>query len=119
MKTRLEFLENARANNTKWTEIDINILLGQAYLYSFETDNELPNFSEVVWQNQIEEILADCKRYGITEFTISSTFSSLINVVARFEELGAKLDGLVKINSIHRDWINGGKEIIPAFKMSI
>ena len=119
MKTRLEFLEKARENNTKWTELDINVLLGQAYLYSHEADNELPNFAEVVWENQIEEILADCKRYGITEFTISSTFSSLINVVARFEELGAKLEGLVKINSIHKDWDTGEKEILPAFKMSI
>ena len=119
MKTRLEFLEKARENNTKWTDLDINALLGQAYLYSFEADNELPNFAEVVWENQIEEILADCKRYGITEFTISSTFSSLINTIARFEELGAKLDGLVRINSIHRDWNTGEKQILPAFKMSV
>lgn len=119
MKTRLEFLEEARRNNEKWTKIEINNLLGQAYFYSLDAGNELPNFAEVIWDDQIEEIIADCKRYGITEFTISSTFSSLITSIAKFEEMGAKLEGIVKIKSIFKSWDTEENEILPAFKMSI
>jgi len=53
------------------------------------------------------------------EFTISSNFSGLIKTIATFEELGAKLDGIVKINSRFTDWKTGEHESIPAFKMSI
>lgn len=119
MKTRLEFLEKAKLDGTKWTDIDMNMLLAQAYFYSREAENEVPNFGEVIWDDQIEEILADCRRYGIKEFTISSTFSSLITSIAKFEEHGAKLEGIVKINSIHKDWETRKHEVIPAFKMNI
>lgn len=117
MKTRLTFLEENKG--VTWKELGINPLLGQAYFYSLEAGNELPNFAEAIWENQIEEILMDCKRYHITEFTISSTFSDLITSIAKFEELGATLEGLVKINSTSKNWDTGEKEILPAFKMSL
>lgn len=119
MKQRIEILEQAIKNNKRWSEIDMNPTFGQAYIYSLESENDLPNFAEVIWDYDIQAIIADCKRYGITEFTISSTFSSLITTIAKLEEMGCKLEGIVKINSRHTDFRTGEKEIIPAFKMSI
>lgn len=43
-----------------------------------EAGNDLPNFAEVIWDDDIETILADCRKLGVREFTISSTFSSLL-----------------------------------------
>ena len=59
----------------------------------------------------------------IAEFTISSTFSSLIITLAEFEKRGCKLEGLVEINSRHDDWKacfegESRKERIPALKIS-
>jgi len=117
MKTRIEALDKAYENHEYYGDIDMNRTLQTAYLYSLEAGNELPNFGDVIWDDDIEAIIADCRKYGITEFTISSTFSSLIQTVATFEESGCKLDGIVKINSRFSDWHTGEKEIIPAFKM--
>ena len=69
--------------------------------------------------------MENCRRFGIKEFTISSTFSSLILTIAELQKKGCKLDGLVEINSRYDDWragLNGSesrKERIPAFKMSL
>ncbi len=118
MKKRIEVLETLdRASN--WAELNMNPTFGYAYLYSLEAGNEFPNFGDVIWDNDIKEIIENCKHFGINEFTISSTFSGLTNVIAQFIEHGCKLDGLVKINSRHKDFITGELEIIPAFKMSL
>jgi hypothetical protein len=42
----------------KWDEIGCHRTLGQAYLYSKEAGNDLPNFAEVIWDDDIETILA-------------------------------------------------------------
>ena len=115
MKYKVEAIESMQ-KETRWTELGIQWTLGQAYLYSKEAGNDLPNFSEVIWDEDIETILADCRRLGIKEFTISSTFSSLITTIARFEELGCQLDGIVKINDRYA-W--GDRKQIPAFKLTV
>ena len=119
MKTRIEILENAAKNGTSYTDLGINPTFGAAYFYSLEAGNDLINFGEVIWDYDIDPILADCRKFGIKEFTISSTFSSLITTIALLEEKGCKLEGLVKIKSRYTDFRTGEKESIPAFKMSI
>ena len=119
MKTRIEILESAAKNGTRYADLDINPTFGAAYFYSLEAGNDLINFGEVIWDYDIDPILADCRKFGIKEFTISSTFSSLITTIALLEEKGCKLEGLVKINSRYTDFRTGEKESIPAFKMSI
>lgn len=118
MKERIEILENL-GRGVSWKELNINPTFGNAYLYSLEVGNEVPNFGDVIWDQDIEAIIENCKRFGITEFTISSTFSGLTNTIAQFIEFGCKLDGIVKINSCYKDYMTGKFEIVPAFKMSI
>lgn len=90
-----------------------------AYRNSHEAEADLLDFSEVVWDTDIEPILADCKKYGITEFTISSTFSSLLDIIAKFIESGCKMDGLVYVKSRHIDIWTREQRIIPALKMTL
>ena len=122
---KIEILEKAAENGTSYKDINLNSTFGAAYFYSEEAGNELINFAEVIWDYDIDEIIENCQRFGITEFTISSTFSSLILTIAEFEKKGCKLQGLVEINSRHNDWnacFEGkpsAKERIPAFKLSL
>ena len=118
MKYTIEAIENAKTG-MKWSDIGVQWTLAQAYLYSKDAGNELPNFAEVIWDDQIEEILADCRRLGVKEFTISSTFSSLIETIARFEELGCTLDGIVRIKERYTHFGSDDRALIPAFKMTI
>ncbi len=122
---KIEILEKAAENGTSYKDINVNSTFGAAYFYSKEAGNELINFAEVIWDYDIDEIIENCQRFGIKEFTISSTFSSLILTIAEFEKKGCKLQGLVEINSRHDDWkacFEGKpsvKERIPAFKLSL
>ena len=124
MMKKIEILEEAATKGTKYSEIDVNPTFGAAYFYSQDAGNDLINFSEVIWDYDIDEILENCRRFEITEFTISSTFSSLIITLAEFEKRGCKLQGLVEINSRHDDWKacfegESRKERIPALKISL
>ena len=124
MMKKIEVLEGAATKGIKYSEIDVNPTFGAAYFYSKEAGNDLINFAEVIWDYDIDEILENCRRFEITEFTISSTFSSLIITLAEFEKRGCKLQGLVEINSRHDDWKacfegESRKERIPALKISL
>ena len=124
MIKKIEILDKARENGTRYSEIGINSTFGAAYFYSMEAGNDLINFDEVIWDRDIDEILENCRRFGIEGFTISSTFSSLITTIAEFQKRGCKLEGLIEINSRFDDWKAGlegesRKERIPAFKISL
>ncbi len=119
---KIEVLEKAVENKMNYKDVDVNQTFGEAYFYSIEAGNDLINFGEVIWDDDIDAILENCRRFGIESFTISSTFSSLIKTIAEFQKKGCKLDGLVEINSRYADWRTGierRKERIPAFKMSL
>lgn len=108
----------------RYSDIGVTPAFGEAYYYSREAGNELINFGEVIWERDIETIIEDCKRFGLNEFTISSTFSSLLITVQRFLDLGCELCGMVTVNSRFDDWklqLEGktGKERIPALKIRI
>ena len=82
---KIEAFENI--DRTKgFEEQNMNSTVYWAYRYAQDAGNELLNFGEVIWDYDIEPILESCKAYGITEFTISSTFSSLIATLAEFEK---------------------------------
>jgi hypothetical protein len=117
--TIIEILDKAAKNGTRFKDIDINPTFEAAYFYSIDAENELINFAEVIWDYDIDPILENCQRLGISEFTISSTFSGLIETIAELQKRGCTLDGLTEINSRYSDWKTGKKQRIPAFKMSI
>lgn len=117
MKYRVKELEITDYSDKTLSEMGIHKELISAYLWSKMAGNEVPNFGDNIWETgveEIEKIVADCKRLGINEITISSTGKDLISKIAMFEKLGAKLDGLVEV----KHW-ESRKKFIPALKMSI
>ncbi|MFR4413814.1 MAG: hypothetical protein ACLT4C_00085 [Butyricicoccus sp.] len=47
------------------------------------------------------------------------TFSSLIETIAKFEELGCTLDGIVKVKERYTHFGSDEHALIPAFKMTV
>lgn len=88
MKEIRTFEEAIEQNARSLKELGINGTLFWAYRTSKETGNELIDFNEVIWDYDIEEIAQTLRANDITEFTISSTFSSLIETLAAFEKQG-------------------------------
>lgn len=121
---RIEFLDKVIKERMDCREAGVTGVFVWAYWYSVQAGNELINFNDVIWDRDIDGIIADCKRFGISEFTISSTFSNLITTIAEFQKRGCVLAGLVEINSTLDDWKKGMegiivKERIPAFKIVV
>lgn len=66
-----------------------------------------------------KDALETMKKYGITEFTFSSTWSSTIEKVWDFEQAGAKMLGMTQVNASNYPNIYGEKDLKPAFIFSI
>nr|DAQ43121.1 MAG TPA: hypothetical protein [Caudoviricetes sp.] len=111
----IKAFEEARNNK----DSKVNRTVFWAYEAAKEAGNDLLDFNEVIWEQDIPEILNTCKEHGISEFTISSTFSSLIATLAEFEKLGCHMAGLTEVNARYTDYRTGEKQIIPAIKMSL
>lgn len=115
---KIEAFENADRNRSLG-EQNINSTVYWAYKNAQEAGNELLDFNEVIWDYDIEPILDTCKNYGITEFTISSTFSSLITTLAEFDKRDCHMAGLTQVKARYTDWKTGEHQLIPAIKMTL
>lgn len=110
----------AARENISLKDAGVNSTLYWAYRISKEeSGNDLIDFNEVIWDHDIKEIADTLRAEGITEFTISSTFSSLIETLAAFEEQGIYMNGLTTVNARYTDWKTGEHARIPAIKMEV
>lgn len=117
---KIEAFENVIANNVKDIRaIGINSTMFWAYMESKDAESDTLNFSEVIWNDDIAPIVEACRENGINEFTISSTFSSLIETLAEFEKMGCKLSGLTTVKTRHTDFRTGEKEVKPAVLLKL
>ena len=99
-------------------KVGINSTMYWAYRNSKEVGNDLIDFRDVIWDEDVAEIAAICDEAEVTEFTISSTFSGLIKTLAEFEKYGFVIDGMVKVKAGHTDWRTNEYAVIPAIKMT-
>lgn len=119
MKT-IELFERAMTEEVEFIkENGINFTLFDVYSQQKRRGNELIDFSEVIWDRDIEPISEFFKAQGITEFTISSTFSSLIAALAGFEKQGFHIAGLTEVKADYTDFTTGEQKIVPAIRMSL
>ena len=115
----IKAFEEAKATGANFKESGINSTMYWAYERSKEAGNDTIDFSEVIWDYDIEPIVKACRTYGIDHITISSTFSGLIATLAEFEKHGCKMDGLTKVKTRYSDWQTGEKQILPAILVRI
>ena len=106
-----------------WRNTKVNETLHFACWHSSIVGNEFPDFDDVIWEEDIESIISDCKLLGIKSFTISGGlcggFQRVIRVIARFMELGCELDGMVKVKACFATCELEEPKWIPALKMTI
>jgi len=115
----IKVFEEAKSSGATFKESGINSTMYWAYERSKEAENDTIDFSEVIWDYDIEPIIESCRAFGITYITISSTFSGLIVTLAEFEKLGCKVDGLTKVKSRNTDWETEEKHTLPAILVRI
>ncbi|MDD4688521.1 MAG: hypothetical protein PHE51_02090 [Eubacteriales bacterium] len=116
---KIEIFEQAIENKVKDLRAEgINPTLFWAYRESIDSGNDKIDFNECIWESEIEDIVNCLRENGIVEFTISSTFASLIETLAAFQRHGYQMAGLTEVNSRHTDVFTGKKTRIPAIKFS-
>ncbi len=115
---KIELFERAIAEQAaSLKDWGINPTLFWAYRNSITAGNDQIDFSETIWDREIGEITGTLKENGISEFTISSTFSSLIPTLAEFAKHGFQMAGLTEVKANHMDFQTNERAVIPAIRM--
>lgn len=115
---KIATFENAIANRVKDIRAEgINATAFWAYRKSIDAGNDLIDFSEVIWDEDVELIAETFKQEGIDEFTISSTFSGLIATLAAFDKSGYKMAGITEVNANYTDWNTNERARVPAIRL--
>lgn len=115
---KIEKLENLD-KKTSLKELGINHTFYWAYRWTLETTNETINFSDVIWEKDVADIVKHCREFKIPYITVSSTFSGLLDVLAEFEKNDCKIGELVKITTSYKDCSTGDFEEKNAIKVII
>ena len=118
MKT-IDKIEKVKNMNVLLEDVGINRTFYWAYIRTQETTNENLDFEDVIWENDVEGIIKNCKEFGLKEITISSRFASLIDILAEFEKQGSKLAGLTQVTSRFYACGTNNYELINAVKIEI
>jgi len=117
---KIELFERAIAEQAaSLKDWGINPTLFWAYRNSITAGNDRIDFSETIWDSDIEEITKTLKENGITGFTISSTFSSLIPTLAEFAKHGFQMAGLTEVKANYTDFQTQERAVIPAIRMEL
>ena len=116
---RIELFEKAIAEKAAGLkDWGINPTLFWAYRNSITAGNDRIDFGEAIWDSEVGEITETLKENGITEFTISSTFSSLIPTLAEFAKHGFQMAGLTEVKANYTDFQTQERAVIPAIQMA-
>ena len=116
---KIELFEKAIAEQAaSLKDWGINPTLFWAYRNSITAGNDRIDFGEVIWDSEVGEIAETLKENGITEFTISSTCSSLIPTLAEFAKHGFQMAGLTEVKANYTDFQTQERAVIPAIQMA-
>ena len=96
----------------------IAIHIWREYQSSREHGNLNLDLSEVIWDEQVPEMVACMKANGIERFTYSATYTEAIKTAWLFQQEGCVLEGFVEINSKYTD-AYGNNEKVPALQFRV
>ena len=92
----------------------VNYTLACAYSESLEAGNQLLNFSGPIFDREISEIVGELLDAGVYSFTISSTFSGLLPLLAKLEDEWWFVQGMTEVRTNYLDFQTGEPALIPA-----
>ena len=110
-------IENARKSQEAFEKAAIQRDLYWGYWNSKEYGNDLIDLDDIKWEKDVPVCVEQMRKFGIEEFTISSTWSGVIEVLELFEKNGVKLVGLATVKG-QPEW-DGTERTKPAFLMKV
>lgn len=115
---RIKKLEQARTIDKCLKNQGINRTFFYAYTKTLDTINESINFSDVVWNDDVKEIISHCKEFNLDYITISNRQAGIEDILTLFENEGCKIE-LTKVRTQFMDYKTKDFEIRNAFKVII
>lgn len=122
MKKHITTIDNILENNLEvdWEDLGFNASFVNAYVESIEAENDRPDFVLGISDDEVDDIIENCRKTGITEFTISREFPEMFEILEEFEKRGCVADGMVRINSrFERDHRTGERKCIFALLVEV
>ena len=83
------------------------------------TKNDLLDFNDNIWESDMDGVTAEIRRIGIKEFTVSSSGTRLLEMLADFEKRGIRVVGFRNIKSGWRNFETDEEETKPAILMKV
>ena len=117
MKT-ISRIEEIKNKAVTLEEVGINRTFYWAYIKTQETINETVNFSDVIWENDVKEIISHCKEFNLDYITISNRQSGIEDILTLFESDGCQIE-LTKVRTSFIDYKTNEPEKRNAFKVII
>ena len=115
-------LEKLHNSGKQWWNVnkdEVNYYVFSAYCYSKGRNRDLLDISDVLWPEDIPAMIEEMKAEGVAEFTISDSRCNITEILAVFEDNGAKLQGLTRIATGFNNFETDEPEMKPAFLMRI
>lgn len=89
------------------------------YKTSRDKGNDLIDLRDVIWDKDVERLIACMRENGIARFTFSSTWSSAVETAWLFKENGCELEGLIQVNGDKSFFKDDEYDKAPAYLFSI
>ena len=96
----------------------ISCKIMRAYEKSRDNENEILNFDDVIWDEEVEALTACMKENGIKAFTYSCRATDAIETLWLFKEAGCTIGEMVEVN-LRKDFFGKGYEKGHAFRMTL
>ena len=90
----------------------------RAYEKSRDNENEILNFDDVIWDEEVEALTACMKENGIKAFTYSCRATDAVETLWLFKQAGCTIGDLVDIN-IREAFYGEGYEKGHAFRITL
>jgi hypothetical protein len=92
--------------------------VARANLVRQQTGNALLDFDGPIHDGTETGIATLLEQAGVTEFTISSTYSNMTRALWAFQQAGWQITGMQEVASTSRDYETGTYQVVPAWTLT-
>ena len=115
----LEAMMNGTSQYQDSKEAGISYSTYKAYKHSRESECKRLDFADICMMDEIGQIVADLRRFGIKEFSASDQSTALMRTLAAFEQAGCKVTKMTTAKSNYREWGSDEYKAVPAIKLLV
>jgi len=111
-------LDAAIQARTPISAIGVGHTFIRAYQFAQKCNNDELDFYDTFFETDVPGMAADCKRFQIKSFTISSPHSNMADSLWALQQLGCRITGMTQINSQFKNYETGAYDKISALRLA-